>query len=427
MNPLFNLFYLCSGITTDTRTVSSNNLFIALKGPNFNGNAFAELALEQGARYAIIDEPEYQTNDRIFVVENTLIFLQKLAAYHRNKFSIPVIGITGSNGKTTTKELVNAVLSSHLEVLCTKGNLNNHIGVPLTLLRLTSEHRVAIIEMGANHSGDIAELCAIASPTHGVITNIGIAHLEGFINFEGVLKAKVELYDSIRNACGTIVLNADDNVLMSNAPSNTKLFTYGTSKGNVNGKLIASNPFISFNYSFNKYHSDFINTNLVGKYNLYNFLSAVSFGVLFDVPFSKINRALADFVPQNNRSQVFKAERNTLIMDCYNANPSSMASALESFALLDDSQKLFIIGDMLELGLETENEHQAVANLCSKYNLRGYTVGPFFQKSKSKTFLEQFEDVTEAIDFFTKNSITDCTLLLKGSRGMGLERLQPIF
>lgn len=426
MNHLFDLFYECSLVSTDTRSITPNCMFIALKGANFNGNTFAEEALKAGARYAIVDEAEFQTNESIFLVPDALNFLQQLANYHRSKFTIPVIGITGSNGKTSTKELINAVLSSHYNVLCTKGNLNNHIGVPLTLLGLNASHEIAIIEMGANKFKDIAELCAIASPTHGIITNIGKAHLEGFGGFEGVLKTKRELYESIESVRGTIVLNHDDSTLVQNTPKNVTLLSYGTREAAITGEITAVDPFISLRFTHEGYHSPEIKSHLVGKYNFYNFLSAVSFGVLFEVPYAKIEAALSEYVPENNRSQVRKTENNTLILDCYNANPTSMLSALESFAMIENQDKLFIIGDMLELGVETQKEHQAIASFCESNHLNGFTVGAFFKQTDSKSFIKQFSNLEEANDYFSKNRISGKTALLKGSRGIGLERLEPL-
>jgi UDP-N-acetylmuramoyl-tripeptide--D-alanyl-D-alanine ligase len=427
MTHLFDLFYECSKVSTDTRAITDNCLFVALKGANFNGNTFAEEALKTGAKYAIVDEAEYQTNDSIFLVDDALIFLQQLAHYHRSKFNIPVIGITGSNGKTSTKELINSVISSHYNVLCTKGNLNNHIGVPLTLLGLNESHQIAIIEMGANKFKDIAQLCAIASPTLGIITNIGKAHLEGFGGFEGVLKTKKELYDSISSVEGSIVLNQDDNVLVNNAPKNVSILTYGTKDADILGEITAVDPFISFKFIHKGYQSREIKSHLVGKYNFYNFLSAVSFGVLFEVPYSKIEEALSNYIPENNRSQVAKTETNTLILDCYNANPTSMSSALDSFAMIESTDKLFIIGDMLELGNETEKEHQAIAALCESHQLKGYTVGAYFMQTDSTAFAKQFANLQEASDYFSAHPVAGSTILLKGSRGIGLERLQPLF
>ncbi len=426
MNHLFELFYECSCVSTDTRSINENCLFIALKGKNFNGNYFAEEALNLGAKYAIVDEAEYQTNDRIFLVNSGLAYLQKLANHHRNRFQIPLIGITGSNGKTSTKELINAVLSSHYNVLCTKGNLNNHIGVPLTLLSLNESHEIAIIEMGANKFKDIEELCSIASPTHGIITNIGKAHLEGFGGFEGVLKTKSELYESLSSIGGTIVLNMDDSVLVDSAPSNVTIFGYGTNNAKIQGEITSVDPFISFWYMHDSYCSPEIRSHLVGRYNFYNFLSAVSFGIIFDVPYERIEASLTNYIPENNRSQVTQTATNTLIMDCYNANPTSMLSALESFSMIENRDKLFVIGDMLELGDETEKEHEEIARLCEKFQLKGYTVGIYFQKVHSEVFIQQFSDLEEATNYFESNKLSGQTILLKGSRGIGLERLQRI-
>lgn len=424
MKHLFDLFYETSGVSTDSRNIKADAFYISLKGANFNGNQFAEDALKSGAKYAIVDEKEFQTNERIFFVDNALKFLQDLANYHRNKFSIPVIGITGSNGKTSTKELVNAVLSSHINVLCTKGNLNNHIGVPLTVLELNQQHELAIIEMGANKFGDIAELCAIASPTHGIITNIGKAHLEGFGGFEGVLKTKKELFDSLSGISGHIVYNEDDSVLRENLPHNISTTSYGTVDSDITGTLLAIDPFVSFQFKTKDYHSRLIETHLVGKYNFYNFLAATAFGVLFNVPYEKIEVALESYIPDNNRSQVLKTTNNTLILDCYNANPTSMKSALESFAMINKDNKIFIIGDMLELGEVSSVEHQSIADLCVELGINGYTVGPLFSKVTSPSFLEQFQNTEDARNWLQTQTIEGKIVLLKGSRGIGLEKLQ---
>ncbi len=424
MKHLFDLFYETSGVSTDTRNIKIGSLYISLKGTNFNGNHFAEEALSNGAKYAIVDEVEFQTNERIFHVENGLTFLQKLANYHRKRFNIPVIGITGSNGKTSTKELINSVLSSQYNVLYTKGNLNNHIGVPLTLLELTEQHEIAIIEMGANKFRDIAELCEIASPTHGIITNIGKAHLEGFGGFEGVLKTKKELFDSLSVISGHIVYNEDDSVLREIIPQNITMTSYGTADSNIIGTLIDVNPYVSFEFKTKDYQSKMIETHLVGKYNFYNFLAATSFGVLFNVPYEKIENALASYIPENNRSQVYKTDRNTLILDCYNANPTSMKSALESFAMINNEDKIFIIGDMLELGEASSVEHQAIADLCVDLGIMGHTVGPLFSTVTSSSFLEQFRNTEDARNWFNNHTVKGKIVLLKGSRGIGLEKLQ---
>lgn len=425
MSELFELFYQTTGVCTDTRKIDQDCLFICLKGSNFNGNTFAEQALENGAKFVIVDESDYQTDSRIYLVADALKFLQELANYHRKKFSIPVIGITGSNGKTSTKELINCVLSKSYNVLATKGNLNNYIGVPLTVLKLTSAHEIAIIEMGANRFNDIEELCFIAEPTHGLITNIGKAHLEGFGNFEGVLKTKKELYDSIEKSNGTIIYNSDDLTLKANVPSNVKTITYGTTSDcQIQGTLMELSPYVVLKWKNGNYDSPTIHTQMIGKYNFYNYLAAIAFGIHFNVPDISINKAISEYTPENNRSQVKKTNNNTLILDCYNANPTSMRSALESFAMIEHPNKLFIIGDMLELGTESIAEHESISILVKDLNLNGFSVGPIFNSLKTSNFQYQFASKTEAIDYLKSQPIKDALILLKGSRGIGLETLE---
>ena len=422
---LFNLFYETTGVCTDTRNINKDCLFICLKGANFNGNTFATQAIEAGAKYVIVDEENYKTNDAIFYVPDCLIFLQNLATFHRSKFKIPIIGITGSNGKTSTKELINCVLSEKYNVLSTKGNFNNHIGVPLTLLNLKEEHQIAIIEMGANKFKDIEELCNIALPDFGIITNIGKAHLEGFINFEGVLKTKKELYISIANNAGIIVYNEDDEVLKANLPQGTQTLSFGsTSDSQIQGELIGLSPFVQLKWKKDGYVSPTIQTNMIGKYNYYNFLAAISFGILFEVPEEKINHAISSYSPDNNRSQVKKTENNTLILDCYNANPSSMRSAIESFSMINNEDKILIIGDMLELGVDSNEEHFQIAELVKQLGLKGYSVGPLFKAIKSDAFINQFEHKNDALIYLKGHPITNKLILLKGSRGIGLETLE---
>ncbi len=427
MENLYLLFLETSGVCTDTRSIKKDCLFICLKGTNFNGNSFAEQALQNGAKYVIVDEAAYKTSDAIFLVYNTLEFLQKLANYHRLKFNIPFIGITGSNGKTSTKELIATVLKTSYNVLATKGNLNNHIGVPLTLLELTTEHEIAIIEMGANRFKDIEELCAICEPTHGIITNIGKAHLEGFGSFEGVLKTKKELYQAIEKNNGTIVFNADDEVLIKNLPSELKKLSYGTtSNASVVGELVKLSPFISLKYKTEDYSSPILSLKMVGKYNFYNYLAAITFGQLFNVKNELINAALSDYQPENNRSQVKELENNTLILDCYNANPTSMLSALESFAMIEHDSKVAIIGDMLELGEESFKEHQAIVTFIESKNIICYSVGNLFKAIPSSKIVQQFTDCEEAAIYFSQRPLKQKLILLKGSRGIGLERLEKV-
>jgi UDP-N-acetylmuramoyl-tripeptide--D-alanyl-D-alanine ligase len=425
MERLFKLFYECTGVSTDTRNISADSLFVALKGEHFNGNTFAIAAIENGAKYAIVDEIAYANNHTIFYVEDALSYLQQLAHYHRLKFSIPVIGITGSNGKTSSKELIHAVLSKKYHSLCTIGNLNNHIGVPLTLLRLTESHEIAIIEMGANKPGDIAELCAIAHPTHGIITNIGKAHLEGFKDFQGVLATKTELYASIQQNSGILFACMDDDVLMNACKKYPlPLITYGSStKALIVGELSHLDPFVHFSWHNHAYHSPVLHTQLVGKYNFNNFLAAVAFGNIFEVSFEQLNEAIEGYIPQNNRSQVTKTENNTLIIDCYNANPSSMKSALESFHEIQGVEKLAILGDMLELGNESLSEHQLIINYCKENKIPFLTVGPIFKQLNAEGFENQ-----ESFRAYASNiKINHTMILLKGSRGIALEKLIDLF
>ncbi len=421
MENFFQLFYETSGVSTDTRKIKQNSLYIALKGENFDGNTFAEKAIELGAKYAIVDNEDFENQTTIFFVKNALLFLQKLANYHRKQFEIPLIGITGSNGKTTTKELINTVLSTKYNVLFTSGNLNNHIGVPLTLLNLTKEHEIAIIEMGANKPKDIEELCLIAEPNYGIITNVGKAHLQGFISFEGVLETKSELYSFVKNKQGKIIINGDDETLNNKANSFLlEKITYGKlSENQIIGELIQLNPFVELRWKSADYNSPIIQTNLVGKYNFLNFLAAITFGTIFKVENEKINQAISNYVPTNNRSQVQKTEKNTLIIDCYNANPSSMLVALESFKEIQNPKKIAILGDMFELGLESEIEHQKIINYCNENEIKYLTVGAHFYKQNSLGF----KDTQEVIEFIKTQGFSDNLILLKGSRGIALEKI----
>jgi len=426
-NSLFSPFYSSSGICTDTRSIKKDSLFICIKGENFDGNTFASKALENGAKHVVVDNAAYfsdQTN--MTLVDNSVQYLQNLANYHRNKFDIPVIGITGSNGKTTSKELINAVLSKKYNVLATEGNLNNHLGVPFTLLRLTEDHDIAIIEMGANHFKDIEELCLIAEPNYGIITNIGKAHLEGFGSFEGVLKTKKELYESIEKNKGTIVVNGDDPILMGNLPQNIGAVSYGTNNEFTNGELIALTPFVMMKWKNRDFESEVLETKMVGSYNFYNYLAAATFGCLFDVPRKDISDAIVSYQPNNKRSQVQKSEHNTLILDCYNANPSSMKTALESFAMMAPENKIFIIGDMRELGNDSLEEHAKILELVKKLEIKGYTVGEEFGKIQSSNVLKHFTDSIQIKTFLEQNPVEDHLIILKGSRGIKLEILEEV-
>ena len=423
---LFDLFYETSEVCIDTRSITKNCLFVALKGSNFDGNDFVNEALLAGAKYCISDRLAICNQVNIFYVENTLEDLQNLALSHRKKFTIPVLGITGSNGKTSTKELVNCILSKEYNVLCTAGNFNNHIGVPLTLLKLNSSHELAIIEMGANKHGDIAELCAIAEPTLGVITNIGKAHLEGFNDFQGVLKTKKELYTSIsQKKEGVIFYNSDDQLLIENLPNNIKNISYGTSLfSNVSGELLSLNPRVKLRYKDGEYNSPEIQTQLIGKYNFYNFLCAISIGVYFKISHENIRIAIEQYISKNNRSQVEITANNTIIIDCYNANPSSMHSALESFLMIEADNKIAIIGDMLELGADTKEEHDKIIKYCKENEISYLVVGEYFSKSEANPKI-RFASTNDLLDYFNITPLKNNLILLKGSRGIALEKLLP--
>ena len=422
MEKLFLLFYQTCGISIDSRTIQKGSLFIAIKGDRFDGNLYAEKAIEAGAKFAIVDNKSIANEKNILWVEDTLLFLQKLANFHRSKFNIPIIGITGSNGKTSTKELINVVLSQKYNVLCTKGNLNNHLGVPLTLLQLNETHELAIIEMGANKRGDIKELAEIAEPNYGIITNIGKAHLEGFINFEGVFKTKLELFDFISSAKGEFIVNADDEVLNNATKDYSSRMLFSSNKNTaIQGTLEGLTPFVELSYKTGNYQSPRINTNMIGNYNYNNFLVAITFGQLFKVSNDLINEAISNYVPANNRSQVLKTNNNELIIDCYNANPSSMHAALESFWMLKEPNKIAILGDMLELGDESEAEHEKILTYCSDNNIECITIGPIFQGLNKIGYIS-IEDYKKSL---SKKALTKQTILLKGSRGIALELLIP--
>jgi UDP-N-acetylmuramoyl-tripeptide--D-alanyl-D-alanine ligase len=428
---LHEIFLACGQkVSTDSRKIAKGCVFFALKGDNFNGNQFAAGALEGGAAYAVVDEKPAAHGDRCILVADVLQTLQQLATHHRRQFNIPVLAITGSNGKTTTKELVHAVLARKYKVQYTQGNLNNHIGVPLTLLTITADHEIAVVEMGANHQGEIDALCRIAEPGFGVITNIGKAHLEGFGGIEGVKKGKSELYRYLQEKSGTVFVHGDDEVLMELCAVNEKI-TYGTRKlCDIVGKYNESNLFVELAWK-TRYTADelkdapYVKSNLVGVYNYYNALCAVCIGNHFKVEDSLINEAIEQYVPTNNRSQLFKTPSNVLILDYYNANPSSMSLAIENFAHMQFQNKMLVLGDMLELGGEAFKEHALILQLLREKNLDDYVlVGPIFatlQKEKS------FPDSASAAEHFRKNPVKQKTVLIKGSRGVALEEVVKAF
>lgn len=417
---LHQIFQESHGICTDTRKLESNTIFFALKGANFNGNEFAQQALEAGCLLAVVDEKEHVVSDKCVLVDSVLKTLQKLAQFHRRQFDIPVIGITGSNGKTTSKELIGAVLSQKYNVLMTEGNLNNHLGVPFTLLRLKPDDEIAIIEMGANKPGDIQELVEIAEPNCGIITNIGAAHIEGFGSLEGVIQTKTEMYRFIEQHNGTVIYNVDDEILQEHLGSIDTTFTYGDD-GEVSGELIKLNPFVNFKWSYGEYQSPELSSNLVGRYNFVNFLLAAAVGCYYEVAPEQINEALKNYVPSNNRSQVTRTDRNTLIVDCYNANATSMMAALESFNEIEHPKKFAILGDMLELGDISEEEHQKIHDYLLAHHIYAVLVGNEFSSIDSE--YDTYKDVAAVTEDLDLNAVKDSLILLKGSRGIKLEQL----
>lgn len=412
---LHQVFLSSSGICTDTRKVEDKNIFFAIKGANFDGNSFAEEALQKGCSYAVIDNFEQKKDDRYIVVKNVLDSLQELARFHREKLNCPVIGITGTNGKTTTKELILAVLSSQFKTIATKGNLNNHIGVPLTLLSTPLDTELLIVEMGANHQGEISQLCKITSPDYGIITNIGKAHLEGFEGYDGVIKAKSELYQYIEKKEGWVFVNEKDELLLS-LSENINRISYGE-----NCSISSCNPFITL-----KYKQHIISSKMVGKYNYDNIVAACCIGEYFGIRSKNYKKSIESYQPTNNRSQVEKTQRgNTLILDAYNANPSSMLASINAFKELEGTKKTVILGDMLELGDDSIKEHQEIIDHLKQSDIFTiYLVGAEFQKTKNNYLC--FNSVKELSHYLEKNAITENSILLKGSRKLQLEKLKAI-
>lgn len=425
---IYDIYKHYPSISTDTRNIKPNSIFFALKGANFNGNTFASQALENGAAYVVVDEAEFVKDERFIFVDDVLKTLQDLASFHRQQLTIPIVGITGTNGKTTSKELVYSVLSQQFKTYATQGNLNNHIGVPLTLLSIDKSYEIAIVEMGANHLGEIEFLSNIARPTHGFITNVGKAHLEGFGSFEGVKKTKGELYDFIAQNKGTLFLQADneDLVEMAATRSFAKIVKYGYSDTtDIVGKLLMANPYLSIAWK-QKSNSAFyeVYTQLTGSYNTENILAAIAVGLEFGMNPIKINEGIVSYIPKNNRSQITKTSRNMIVADFYNANASSMSAALDNMHVLTAENKVVILGDMFELGNESFGEHKA---LIDKAKVLGFEriifVGKEFYKHKdtSSEFYETTDEAKNAV-----SSITDSFILLKASRGMAFEKLLEV-
>lgn len=456
--------YLKSGIvTTDSRTITPGSLFFAIKGDTFDGNTFAAQALEKGASACVIDNEKYKADDRCIVVDNSLTTLQRLAAYHRSRITIPVIGITGTNGKTTTKELVTAVLSKRYRTYATKGNFNNHIGVPLTLLSIPSDAEMAVVEMGANHPGEIEFLCNIANPDFGLITNVGKAHLEGFGSFKGVVRTKCELYKHLAAMAGVIFVNSDNPILMERAekmaqlPSSPSVLpgvvpsipgavpsqydtdfhprgvnmpmasvvTYGSgTDAEIKGSYVSSNPCMKF-YFEDGDHVYTVQSNLIGGYNYDNAMAAVCVGRYFGVELFDIKSAIEDYMPSNNRSQFIKTQNNSVVLDCYNANPSSMSVSIDNFISMEADNKVVILGEMRELGSDSRNEHKALLDKVLSAGFKSVIlVGDEFRFACKEPGVLWFATSDEARQYLLQSRLEGCTVLVKGSNSNKMWQLQ---
>lgn len=418
---LYEIYLKNPSVETDTRKIKAGDIFFALSGPNFNGNNFAFEALEKGAVYAIVDQNLPNMDGRIIKVDNVLTSLQLLAKYHREQFDIPFIAITGSNGKTTTKELVSTVLASHFTTYTTQGNLNNHIGIPLTLLRVHADAEMAVIEMGANHQKEIASYCKYVEPNFGIITNCGKAHLEGFGGEEGVKKGKGELFDYLRQNSGTAFIYNDYDYLQEMSVGIENIITYGTAEGYVTGKALASESFLEVQI-INEEIPTIIKTQLVGDYNLPNVLCAVAIGKHFGVPFNKIITAIENYAPGNSRSQMIVRGTNHIILDAYNANPSSMKVAIENIAKIHADLKVLMLGGMMELGEESIKEHENVIDTIKKYNWdKVVLVGGDFEKTVHPFIF--FKTSAEAIEWAKSQSFENNYILIKGSHSIQMEKI----
>ena len=442
LDRLYTPFQQSSGVTTDSRKIAPEAMFIALKGENFDGNNFAQSALDQGARVVVVNgesdfAKEYlsrgDSSDRVFIVEDTLEALQALARFHRSHFNIPVIALTGTNGKTTTKELLSAVLSRKYNVTFTQGNLNNHIGVPLTLLRITEETEAAVVEMGANHPGEIALLMSIALPNFGLVTNVGKAHLEGFGSFEGVMAAKGEMYDYLQRTADKVFYNCDDEYISAMVSSRPDLtgYRYGIQYNSAEILPVSQQePYLRLKFSIKGEQKE-ISSKLVGSYNANNILAAVTVGVYFGVTLSDCVAAIEEYTPSNHRSQLEKTGRNFLILDTYNANPSSMKASLENFSKSQFLNKQIILGDMLELGADSVAEHSKVIALLGQIEFeKCHLVGGEFAKAAALSTLPEsillFNDVYALKEYFAAHPVEGKTILVKGSNGIKLPLIKEV-
>ena len=414
MENLYEKYQQTTGVCTDSRNLVPDCLFVCLKGANFDGNQFAADVLQRGAKYVITENRELSGNPRAVVVDDALATLQQLAHYHRRQLKMPVIGITGTNGKTTTKELINAVLSTTYKTTCTQGNLNNHIGVPLTLLSIKPTDEMAIVEMGANHVGEIDALCKIAEPTFGLITNIGVAHIEGFGSKENIIKTKKALYQHVIANNGTLFVNETDATLRENL-TYEKVVSYGKDAEN---QIVSMNPYLTIRIG-----EETVETHLTGSYNIWNFLGAAAIGRYFHIADSVIAKALGNYVPSNHRSQVNRIGSNVIISDYYNANLTSMTAALKNLAQLEHPRKVAVLGDMRELGDLSVEAHTEIFQLIENLGIEAYFVGAEFAKVVNRNV---FADVNEANTYFTEHPLANAMVLIKGSNSMHLNKLTAI-
>lgn len=421
---LYKHFTSSAGICTDTRKILPGTIFFALKGENFNGNNFVVTSLSQGAAFAVADEKLNTADKRILYVSNVLETLQQLANYHRNHFNIPVLAITGSNGKTTSKELIASVLSKKYNTLFTKGNLNNHIGVPLTLLSLTKANEIAVIEMGANHQGEIAQLCEIANPTHGIITNVGKAHLDGFGGFEGVVKGKTEMYKFLKEHDGTVFYNYNNHILAPLVSDIKKKISYGSNTAaDYSGQIESEKPYLSV-----QFNSFILKSNLTGAYNFENIMAAVAAGSYFKVSLKQIAEAIESYTPSNHRSQVIVKGSNTIILDAYNANPTSMNAAIENFVKNYSGKKIIVLGDMYELGSSSQEEHKNVIEKLKTCGLEKIMlVGNEFEKADTGKAGLHFKTSSDALAYLRKHPVKHSVILIKGSRMSAMEKVMEAF
>jgi UDP-N-acetylmuramoyl-tripeptide--D-alanyl-D-alanine ligase len=424
ISDLYHLFLQCGSVTTDSRNVRQGALFFGLKGDVFDGNLFASAALQNGAKFAVVDNPDVCLDNRYILVDNVLESLQELSRFHRRRSDAVVIGLTGSNGKTTTKELTGAVLASAYKTVITPGNLNNHIGVPLTILAIDENTEFAVVEMGANHEGEINALCEVADPDYGIITNIGKAHLEGFGGFEGVIKAKSELYRYLKKKNGLIFYN-NGNPLLSDLSESMERISYGARPDAMcSGRILESFPALRIMWNFQDIMEGDIVTHLPGEYNFENVMAAICVGAYFKVQANNIDKSIQNYLPNNNRSQQYETGRNTLILDAYNANPSSMKAALENFSRVSGTNKLAILGDMMELGQYARAEHEEIIRLLENFNINDAILigGNFCRAATGSRFL-CFHNTEEAYKWLSEHLISNKTILIKGSRRMALEKL----